>query len=227
MAYLFKLSSRLIVEQHLPSIASDAYGIVFVEETHTTRDQYCGCIATVSDRNCFTRIHSHSVELIGLVILETIFSSSSRETPNRILPNLAYLLILCVLTSVLCGVNKVLKENNNNKIKIQSCPFIYKPGEHRKQSRGEKNTQNYEPNEFDRVAIRLDMMIQSGMHGRNINECRSNDCLSNECRRNNCRSNDCRRNETTPTKGQSRETGKIATFVSPIVHVCSIHLTHF
>jgi hypothetical protein len=51
------------------------------------------------------------------------------------------------------GVNKVLKENNNNKIKIQSCPFIYKPGEHRKQSRGEKNTQNYEPNEFDRMRV--------------------------------------------------------------------------
>ena len=41
-------------------------------------------------------------------------------------------------------------------------------------------------------------MIQSGMHGRIINECRSNDCRSYECRRNNCRSNDCRSNETTP-----------------------------
>jgi hypothetical protein len=58
MAYLFKLSSRLIVERHLPTIAPDAYGIGFVEETRTTRDQYCGCIATVSDRNCFTRIRS-------------------------------------------------------------------------------------------------------------------------------------------------------------------------
>jgi hypothetical protein len=38
-----------------------------------------------------------------------------RETPNRILPNLAHLLILCVFTSVLCGVNKEVKENNNNK----------------------------------------------------------------------------------------------------------------
>jgi hypothetical protein len=46
--------SRLIVERHLPTIASDAYGIGFVEETRTTRDQYCGCVATVSDRNCFT-----------------------------------------------------------------------------------------------------------------------------------------------------------------------------
>ena len=36
------------------------------------------------------------------------------------------------------------------------------------------------------------MMIQSGMHGRSINECRSNDCLSYECRSNDCRSNDCR-----------------------------------
>jgi hypothetical protein len=25
-------------------------------------------------------------------------------------------------------------------------------------------------------------MIQSGMHGRSINECRSNDCRSNDCR---------------------------------------------
>jgi hypothetical protein len=45
---------------------------------------------------------------------ETIFSSSSWETPNRILPNLAHLLILFVFTSVLCGVNKEVKENNNN-----------------------------------------------------------------------------------------------------------------
>jgi hypothetical protein len=32
-----------------------------------------------------------------------------------LLPNLAHLLILCVFTSVLCGVNKEVKENNNNK----------------------------------------------------------------------------------------------------------------
>ena len=48
MAYFFKLSSRLIVERHLPTITSDAYGIVFVEETRATRDQYfsgmCVCI---------------------------------------------------------------------------------------------------------------------------------------------------------------------------------------
>ena len=52
---------------------------------------------------------------------ETICSSSSRETPNRILPNLAHLLILCVFTSVLCGVNKEVKENNNNK---KPNPFL-------------------------------------------------------------------------------------------------------
>jgi hypothetical protein len=61
MAYLFKLSSRLIVERHLPTFAPDAYGIGFVEETRTIRDQYCGCIAIVSDRNCFTRIRSNSL----------------------------------------------------------------------------------------------------------------------------------------------------------------------
>ena len=64
VAYLLKLSSRLIVERHLPTIASDAYGIGFVEETRTTRDQYCGCIVTVSDRNCFTR---NSVEPFRLL----------------------------------------------------------------------------------------------------------------------------------------------------------------
>ena len=42
-------------------LRSDAYGIGFVEETRTTHDQYCGCIATVSDRNCFTRIRSNSL----------------------------------------------------------------------------------------------------------------------------------------------------------------------
>jgi hypothetical protein len=34
---------------------------------------------------------------------------------HRILPNLAHLLIFCVFISVLCGVNKEVKENNNNK----------------------------------------------------------------------------------------------------------------
>jgi hypothetical protein len=37
------------------------------------------------------------------------------EISSLILPNLAHLLILCVFTSVLCGVNKEVKENNNNK----------------------------------------------------------------------------------------------------------------
>jgi hypothetical protein len=69
-------------------------------------------------------------------VWKTIFSSSSRETPNRILPNLAHLLILCVFTSVLCGVNKEVEENNNNKNQIHSWPFLYKPGEHRQQSKG-------------------------------------------------------------------------------------------
>ena len=55
---------------------------------------------------------------------ETIFSSSSRETPNRIQSNLAHLLILCVFTSVLCGVNKVVKENNNNNKKTNPIFFF-------------------------------------------------------------------------------------------------------
>jgi hypothetical protein len=42
-------------------------------ETRITRDQYCGCIATVSDRKL---LHSHSVELIGLVILCVFFRAA-------------------------------------------------------------------------------------------------------------------------------------------------------
>ena len=93
-----------------------------------------------------------------------IFSSSSRETPNRIQPNLSHLLILCVFTSVLCGVNKEVKGNNKKKKKkIQSWPFIYKPGEHRQQSKGEK-TQNYEPNEFDRMRVKQFLSETVAMH---------------------------------------------------------------
>jgi hypothetical protein len=55
-------------------------------------------------------IKGHFIETLW----ETIFSSSSRETPNRILPNLAHLLILCVFTSVLCGVNfQVIKSSHS------------------------------------------------------------------------------------------------------------------
>jgi hypothetical protein len=56
---------------------------------------------------------------------ETIFSSSSRETTNRILPNLAHLLILCALTSVLCGVNKEVTENNNSNKKPNPILAFY------------------------------------------------------------------------------------------------------
>jgi hypothetical protein len=41
----------------------------------------------------------------------------------------------------------------HDQIQIQSWPFIYKPGEHRQQSKVEENTQNYEPNEFDRMRV--------------------------------------------------------------------------
>ena len=46
---------------------------------------------------------------LGMVLYNKFWIT--RETPNRILPNLAHLLILCVLTSVLCEVNKELKPN--------------------------------------------------------------------------------------------------------------------
>jgi hypothetical protein len=47
------------------------------------------------------------------------------ELPNRILPNLAHLLIVCVFTSVLCGVNKEVKENNNNNKKPNPILAFY------------------------------------------------------------------------------------------------------
>jgi hypothetical protein len=43
-----------------------------------------------------------------------IFIIFSRNTQQNT-TNLAHLLIWCVFTSVLCGVNKEVKENNNNK----------------------------------------------------------------------------------------------------------------
>ena len=44
MAYLFKLSSRLIAERHLPTIASDAYGIGFFEETRIPATNTAGAL---------------------------------------------------------------------------------------------------------------------------------------------------------------------------------------
>jgi hypothetical protein len=46
-----------------------------------------------------------------------------------------------VFTSVLCRVNKEVKENNNNNKKPNPIlTFINKPGEHRQQSKGKKKT---------------------------------------------------------------------------------------
>ena len=59
----------------------------------------------------------HDVQLIIIFISLTKIKDiveNLDELPNRILPNLAHLLIVCVFTSVLCGVNKEVKENNNN-----------------------------------------------------------------------------------------------------------------
>jgi hypothetical protein len=44
-----------------------------------------------------------------------------------------------VFTSVLCGVNKEVKENNNNNKKPNPIlAFIYKPGEHRQHKKQKK-----------------------------------------------------------------------------------------
>ena len=94
-----------------------------------------------------------------------IFSSSSRETPNRIQPNLSHLLILCVFTSVLCGVNKEVKGNNQKKKKKKfNLGLLYtNPGSTDNNLKGKK-TQNYEPNEFDRMRVKQFLSETVAMH---------------------------------------------------------------
>ena len=70
----------------------------------------------------------HDVQLIIIFISLTKIKDivvNLDELPNRILPNLAHLLMLCVLTSVLCGVNKEVKENNNNNKKPNPILAFY------------------------------------------------------------------------------------------------------
>ena len=70
----------------------------------------------------------HDVQLIVIFISLTKIKDiveNLDELPNRILPNLAHLLILCVFTSVLCGVNKEVKENNNNNKKPNPILAFY------------------------------------------------------------------------------------------------------
>ena len=70
----------------------------------------------------------HDVQLVIIFISLTKIKDiveNLDELPNRILPNLAHLLILCVFTSVLCGVNKEVKENNNNNKKPNPILAFY------------------------------------------------------------------------------------------------------
>jgi hypothetical protein len=151
MAYLFKLSSRLIVERHLPTIASDAYGIGFVEETLTTPDHYY----TAGALQCLFSfrqklLHSHSVELIGLVILCVfspldcclcstglyikgqdwigfllllLFSFTSLLTPHRTLVNTHKINKCAKFGSILLGVSPEDDENINcHRVSIKFRP---------------------------------------------------------------------------------------------------------
>ena len=59
---------------------------------------------------------------------------------------------------------KEWRKITTTKNQIQSWPFIYKPGEHRQQSKEEKNTQNYEPNEFDRMRVKQFLSETVAMH---------------------------------------------------------------
>ena len=71
----------------------------------------CAELATRTSDHIF---NIHDVQLIIIFISLTKIKDIVEKLSNRILPNLAHLLILCVFTSVLCGVNKEVNENNNN-----------------------------------------------------------------------------------------------------------------
>ena len=72
---------------------------------------------------------------------------------------------LIIILISLCGVNKKWRKiTTTTKNQIQSWPFISKPGEHRQQSKGEKNIQNYEPNEFDRMRVKQFLSETVAMH---------------------------------------------------------------
>ena len=58
-----------------------------------------------------------------------------------------------MFTSVLCGVNKEVKENNNNNKKPNPILAYTNPGSTDNNLKGER-TQNYEPNEFDRMRVK-------------------------------------------------------------------------
>ena len=87
----------------------------------------------------------HDVQLIIIFISLTKIKDiveNLDELPSRILPNLAHLLMLCVFTSVLCGVNKEVKENNNNNKKPNPILALYiqTRGAQTTIQRGNKNT---------------------------------------------------------------------------------------
>jgi p-aminobenzoyl-glutamate transporter AbgT len=70
----------------------------------------------------------HDVQLIIIFISLTKIKDiveNLDELPNRILLNLVHLFILCVFTSVLCGVNKEVKENNSNNKKPNPILAFY------------------------------------------------------------------------------------------------------
>jgi hypothetical protein len=62
------------------------------------------------------------------------------------------------------SIKKWRKITTTTKKQIQSWPFIYKPGEHRQQSKGKKSTQIYEPNEFDRMRVKQFLSETVAMH---------------------------------------------------------------
>jgi hypothetical protein len=75
---------------------------------------------------------------------------------------------MAYLLELSCGVNKEVKENNNNnKKKKSNLGLLYtNPGSTDNNLKVKKKTQNYEPNEFDRMRVK--------QFQENIISCRSN-----------------------------------------------------
>jgi hypothetical protein len=59
---------------------------------------------------------------------------------------------------------KKWRKITTTKNQIHCWPFIYKPGEHRQQSKGGNHTQNYEPNGFDRMRVKQFLSETVAMH---------------------------------------------------------------
>jgi hypothetical protein len=91
-----------------------------------------------------------------------IFIIFSRNTQQNTTKLGTFVNFMCLQVSCAKSIKK-WRKITTTKNQIQPWPFIYKPGEHRQQSKGEK-TQNYEPNEFDRMRVKQFLSETVAMH---------------------------------------------------------------